>query len=95
MGDAGVLPLSLMEMGERAEVVELIGERETKWRLMDLGLVPGTRVEVVRSSPLGDPILYRFRGTTVALRRVDAEVVRVRQMIREERKEQTLHEPLH
>ncbi|HLN63470.1 MAG TPA: FeoA family protein [Symbiobacteriaceae bacterium] len=73
-------PLSGIRVGEQAEVVGLSGERETRWRLMDLGLVAGTRVEVLRVSPLGDPVVYRFRGTTVALRKPDADVVLVRRV---------------
>jgi ferrous iron transport protein A len=66
-----------LRVGELAQVVALVGDRETRYRLMDLGMVPGTRVEVLRSSPLGDPVVYRLRGTMVALRRPDAEVVQV------------------
>lgn len=72
------LALSQIPVGEVVEVIAVVADRETKWRLMDLGMVPGTRVEVLRASPLGDPIAYRLRGTMVALRRQDAEVVQVR-----------------
>lgn len=72
--------LSEMKVGDWAEVVGLTGERETRWRLMDLGLVAGTKVEVLRVSPLGDPVVYRFRGTTVALRKPDADLVQVRRL---------------
>ena len=37
-------------------------------RLLDLGFVPGTVVEPIRRSPLGDPTAYRIRGTVIALR---------------------------
>ena len=37
-------------------------------RWLDLGLVPGTRVEAIRCSPAGDPVMYRVRGTLLALR---------------------------
>lgn len=47
-------------------------ERE---RLLDLGLVPGTSVTAQIRGPLGDPIAYRVRGATVALRREQAERV--------------------
>lgn len=73
-------PLSGLRVGEWAEVVGLAGDRGTRWRLMDLGLVAGTKVEVLRASPLGDPVVYRFRGTTVALRKPDADVVQVRRL---------------
>jgi DtxR family Mn-dependent transcriptional regulator len=46
-------------------------------RLLDLGFVPGTPVEVDMVSPAGDPIAYRERGSVVALRREQADLIRV------------------
>lgn len=44
-------------------------------RLLDLGLVQGTKVTVLRRSPLGDPSLYNIRGAMIALRKEEAELV--------------------
>lgn len=46
--------------------------------MMDLGLLPGTRVEVEMVSPLGDPTAYRVRGAVIALRRDQAGAVEIR-----------------
>lgn len=46
-------------------------------RVLDLGIVPGTPVECVRRSPAGDPIAYKVRGTTIALRSHDASLIKV------------------
>jgi DtxR family Mn-dependent transcriptional regulator len=46
-------------------------------RLLDLGFVSGTRVEVEMVSPGGDPTAYRVRGTVVALRREQAGLIRM------------------
>ena len=70
--------LSSLAVGEEALVCEIEADVETRWRLLDLGLVPGTRIRVIRRSPLGDPVLYVFRGTAMALRQADAQTVRVR-----------------
>lgn len=79
MGKLAVSAKRLHELqpGESGTVVSLGGEPGVRWRLVDLGLVPGTVVEVLRSSPLGDPTLYRFRGTMIALRARDAAGVLV------------------
>ncbi len=50
---------------------------ETRRRLQDIGLISGTRVTCERESPLGDPVAYRVRGATMALRRADAGAVEV------------------
>ena len=41
-------------------------------RLVEMGATPGTRVEVIRRAPLGDPIQIALRGSAVTLRREDA-----------------------
>ncbi|HNQ90772.1 MAG TPA: iron dependent repressor, metal binding and dimerization domain protein [Verrucomicrobiota bacterium] len=47
-------------------------------RLLDLGFVPGTIVAHEQVSPAGDPTAYRLRGTVVALRREQANLIRIR-----------------
>lgn len=69
--------LASLQPGESARVARLDTtcrglERE---RLLDLGLVPGTRIEATMRGPLGDPTAYRVRGSTIALRREQAERV--------------------
>lgn len=63
--------------GERARVTAVGGEGDTARRLMDLGLIRGTTVEVVRSAPLGDPIEVKLRGFMLTLRRAEAEQITV------------------
>lgn len=67
--------LSSLHRGEAANVVNLSpsivgGERR---RLLDLGLVPGTRVERDFDSMLGSPTAYRVRGASIALRKEQAD----------------------
>jgi len=46
-------------------------------RLMDLGFVPGTLVEVAVSSPFRDPTAYRVKGGLIALRKVQASKINI------------------
>ena len=46
-------------------------------RLLDLGFVPGTEISVEMVSPAGDPTAYRVRGCLIALRREQANMIRV------------------
>jgi DtxR family Mn-dependent transcriptional regulator len=50
----------------------------TRRRLLDLGFTPGTRVQPVLATFVGDPRAYRVRGTTIALRRDQASSLIVR-----------------
>jgi ferrous iron transport protein A len=53
------------------------GEPAIVRRLMELGLVPGTSVELVRRAPLGCPYELRVRGTHLSIRKSEAEHVHV------------------
>jgi len=46
-------------------------------RLMQLGLVEGTEVELVRRAPAGDPIEFRVLGYSLSLRRAEARLVEI------------------
>lgn len=60
--------------------IEQIGDSALKERMMTMGLIPGTKVQVLRSAPLGDPIAIRVRSYNLAMRRADAAQVQVQQM---------------
>ncbi|HEX2202877.1 MAG TPA: FeoA family protein [Longimicrobium sp.] len=69
--------LSALTPGERGKVTAVGGDADAARRLMDLGLIRGTTVEVIRAAPLGDPIEVRLRGFMLTLRRSEAEHITV------------------
>jgi len=76
--------LSAIAPGESADVVALAAtcRGAQRRRLLDLGVVPGTRVTSELRGPSGDPTAYRIRGALIALRRDQAHhifVTRVRE----------------
>ena len=71
------LSLSALREGESAYVTEVNAGPAMDRRLTDLGLVRGTRVTCVLRSPAGDPCAYLIRGALIALRRADADGVRL------------------
>ncbi len=77
--DERVRRLSDLEPGGRATVVGLSPQVRglARDRLLDLGFVPGTVVEIALRAPSGDPTAYRVRGSTLALRREQAEWILV------------------
>lgn len=72
--------LSAMRRGDRGEVLGLGAECTgfSRRRLLDLGLTQGARVQVALDNTFGDPRAFRVRGTTIALRRQQADQVWVR-----------------
>lgn len=69
--------LADLKPGEAATVKALEVSGEQRWRMMDLGLVPGTRVLAELRGPLGDPTAYRVRGAVIALRQEQARLITV------------------
>lgn len=64
--------------GEGGEIVEVKPQAGWKFRLMELGLLPGTPVQMVRFAPLGDPLEIRVRGYSLSLRRSEVADVFIR-----------------
>lgn len=63
--------------GTTAVVRRLVLPRATARRLFEMGLLPGTRVRVVRRAPLGDPIELRLRNYSLSIRREEAALIEV------------------
>ncbi|HEX2188849.1 MAG TPA: FeoA family protein [Longimicrobiaceae bacterium] len=69
--------LAELRPGDRARVTGVAGDADAVRRLMDLGLIRGTTLEVIRTAPLGDPMEVRLRGYMLTLRRAEAEHITV------------------
>jgi len=72
-----VLPLTSLAIGSRATVSEIRIPPESRARIMEMGLLVGTKVELVRFAPLGDPVEIKVRGYHLTLRRHEAEQIQV------------------
>lgn len=68
--------LSSLKPGQAARVTGLEGAGGMRRRFQDLGVIPGTVVECLYKSPLGDPQAYLIRGAVIALREKDAQDIR-------------------
>lgn len=69
--------LDTLPLGGAARVVRVQGSGSIAVRLLEMGFVPGTRVELVKVAPMGDPLELRIRGYHLSLRRAEAALVRV------------------
>ncbi len=75
---ATLQPLTAVALGTSVTVVEIKLPPESRPRLMEMGLLVGTAVEVVRFAPLGDPVEIKVRGYNLTLRKHEAEQILVR-----------------
>ena len=71
------LPLSSLAPGSAAKVTEIKVAAGNRARLMEMGLLVGTPVELVRFAPLGDPVEIKVRGYHLTLRRHEADQILV------------------
>jgi ferrous iron transport protein A len=69
--------LADLPLGQHAEIASINCGRRLSRRLMEMGLLPGTPVRVVRVAPLGDPIELRVRNYSLSVRRAEAARIAV------------------
>lgn len=71
--------LTNLSIGSRAKIIELSQRmrKNERWRLMDLGFIPGTVVEANLRSAYGDPTAYRIRGSLIALRQEQTDRIKI------------------
>ncbi len=67
-----LVPLHHLALGACGKVRELTAGGSNRRRMLDLGLICGTRVEALQKSPSGDPTAYEIRGAVIALRSEEA-----------------------
>jgi Fe2+ transport system protein FeoA len=70
--------LSDLRQGEGGVLDRIELAEEDARRIMEMGFIPGTRIEAGRSAPGGDPRVYRVDGSEVALRRETASRLKLR-----------------
>ena len=71
------MTLDLLPMKTKAVITKVGGEGELRCRLLDMGLIPKTVVEIRKVAPMGDPIELEIRGYTLTIRKEDAAKIEV------------------
>lgn len=74
----GLQPLTSVALGTTATVAEINLPPASRPRLMEMGLLVGTKVELVRFAPMGDPVEIKVRGYNLTLRKHEAEQILVK-----------------
>ncbi len=69
--------LNELQPGDAGRITSVTADSDLRIRLMEMGLVPGTRVAVRAVAPMGDPIELWLRGYALTVRREDAACVKV------------------
>jgi ferrous iron transport protein A len=77
MNNENISTLATLSVGTNAKVKNIIGETAVTRRLMEMGVVPGVSIRVVKTAPFGCPLEIRVRGYNLAIRRSEAESIEI------------------
>lgn len=75
------MKLDKLPIGKKAVIINVGGEGELRCRLLDMGLIPKTKVEIKKTAPMGDPIELEIRGYSLTIRKEDAAKIEVSEAI--------------
>ena len=70
-----MISLKDLEVGQKAIVDKLEIDGSINRRLLDIGLIPGSKIECIMKSPLGNPIAYMIKGAMIAIRKEDSDKI--------------------
>ena len=70
-----ITSLDMLEKGQICRVIEVRLEDKIKYRLLDMGIVTNTKIELTRKAPLGDPIQIYVRGYSLSIRKELAQKI--------------------
>ncbi len=69
------MTLNELEIGKTASIISVGGEGELRQHFLDMGVIPGAEITLVKFAPMGDPIEFRIHGYELTLRLADAEKI--------------------
>ena len=71
------MTLDKLAVGGSGVITKVGGEGLLRCRLLDMGLIPHTRVRVEKIAPMGDPMELHLRGYVLTLRKEDAHAIEI------------------
>ncbi|MCC8129202.1 MAG: ferrous iron transport protein B [Clostridiales bacterium] len=71
------MTLNELEIGKSASIVAVGGEGALRQHFLDMGLIPGAQVTMVKYAPMGDPVELRIHSYELTLRLADAEQIEI------------------
>ena len=74
------MTLKDLKVGQSGTIANVAGEGALRLRLLDMGLIPGTKVQLQKVAPLGDPIQIQVRGYELTIRLEDANKITIQEI---------------
>ena len=73
------MTLNELPVGKAAVITKVGGAGALRCRVLDMGLIPKTKIVITKVAPMGDPIELRLRGYTLTIRIEDAKNIEVKE----------------
>ncbi len=71
------MTLDKVQIGSGGVITAVRGEGALRLRLLDMGLIPDTKIKIIKAAPLGDPIEIFVRGYELTIRKSDAALIEI------------------
>ncbi|MGN1295725.1 MAG: ferrous iron transport protein A [Bacilli bacterium] len=71
------MKLSELPINEEHIIAKVNGQGALRHRLLEMGIIPGTKIKISKVAPLGDPLQIHIRGYELSIRKSDAELIEV------------------
>jgi len=71
------MAITSLKMGMSGTIKEIVGMDDLSLRLQEIGFVPGSQINVISKAPFGGPLAIQVKGSTIALRRNEADRILV------------------
>ncbi|MBN2109520.1 MAG: ferrous iron transport protein A [Methanosarcinaceae archaeon] len=69
------ITLDTLKPGDMARITKVRVRGPARRKLLDMGMVAGSEVELIRKAPLGDPIEFRVKGYNLSIRKNEARQI--------------------
>ena len=69
------ISLSLLKEGKEGTVFSVNLKGKIKYRLLDIGIIPGARLKVIKTAPLGDPLQIEIKGYNLCIQKEIAQKI--------------------
>ena len=85
-----VLKLSELKVGESAVIQNVGGQGELRQHFLDMGIIPGAEVTLVKFAPMGDPMELQVHGYELTLRLAEADKIQIQKIIERSNKHERI-----
>lgn len=76
-----MMKVSEMEVNKIGIIKAVLGNGSLRHRLLEMGIIPGTKLKLIKKAPLGDPMQIQIRNFYLSIRKADAEMIEIEEMI--------------